>query len=510
MRTPLAIARCHGLRRLQAMLRQISAEQRRDRQHTQRINHARRRFVQTALWGTLGACTGVPRWARVKQPRIVIVGAGLAGLTLAHRLVQAGIEAAVYEARDRVGGRVWTIHEAPAPGLSSDLGGSFIDSVHHATLELARELEVPLLDAADDADLQGTVYWFERRRYTDEQVAAAVAPLLPRIHADYRSYRADPAQAARRDAQSISQYLTELGVQGWIRACLEVLFTMEMGRECDEQSALTFIDQLAPIWDGQNMMFDLHDERYTVAGGAQRLAAALAQKLGSRIHLSRSLEAVRATHSGYALHFAGMTAEVPADLLVLALPFSVLRQLELRVALPEAKRKAIAELSYGSNGKIIAGFRAKQWRRHGYDGSVLSDFPWQTVWDSTTFQPGPAGGLTFFFGGHATSSVLTRLKPDLQPLLGQLNQVFPGVAALYNGYYLAWNWAQCPFAQGSYSCYTRGQWTTLAPEIARPVGNLFFAGEHCSIEFNGFMNGAIESGQHTAATLLRRLSGITT
>lgn len=101
---------------------------------------------------------------------------------------------------------------------------------------------------------------------------------MSRIGEDYRKARSNPQEAGRLDRLSTSEYMTRIGMEGWIRDCMEVLFKMEMGLECEEQSALTFISQLAPDREGKTMLFDLHDERYLVKGGAQRLPDALAAR----------------------------------------------------------------------------------------------------------------------------------------------------------------------------------------------------------------------------------------
>jgi len=167
--------------------------------------------------------------------------------------------------------------------------------------------------------------------------------------------------------------MIQIGMKGWIRDYLEVLFKMEMGLECEEQSAMNFISELAPDSEGKTIMFDLHDERYLVKGGSQRLPDALAAQLDGQIHVHHALEAVRSARNGFVLGFSssnGAPKEVKADIAVLTVPFSVLRHTDLRVELPPLKKQAIAKLGYGTNAKIIAGFREKLWRNQGYYGRV--------------------------------------------------------------------------------------------------------------------------------------------
>ncbi|WP_133512784.1 flavin monoamine oxidase family protein [Candidatus Thiosymbion oneisti] len=468
----------------------------------------RRRFLQTAVAGTAVAGAGLPVLAGASAPKIVVVGAGLAGLNAAWQLKKAGLHADVYEATGRTGGRVFTLENAVGPGLTSDLGGSFIDSIHTEMLTLVQELKVELLDYEDDEEtLADTVNFFGGTKYTDEQKMEALQPFLPRIGEDYRKARSNPQEAGRLDRLPTSEYMTWIGMEGWIRDCMEVLFKMEMGLECEEQSALVFISQLAPDSEGNTMMFDLHDERYLVKGGSQRLPDALAAQLDGQIHVHHALEAVRPAGSGFVLNFSssnGAPKEVKADIAVLTVPFSVLRHTDLRVELPPLKKQAIAELGYGTNAKIIAGFRARLWRKQGYYGDVLTDLPFQSLWDSTPFQPGPAGALTFLFGGRAGFELIEGFNPNMA-MLNDLEPVFPGLSKAYNGRHTLWNWPTWTFSRGSYSCYKPGQQTTLAHAAGRPVGNLYFAGEHCSTEFNGFMNGAAETGHRVADAIVASL-----
>ena len=469
-------------------------------------DQSRRRFLQFAAIGTTALWSGVPLYAASHgTPKVAIVGAGLAGLSAAYQLKKAGIQAAIYEATGRTGGRVYTVEHAIGRGLTSDLGGSFINSDHTQLLTLAEELEVELLDLEEDPDdLAEQIYWFNGERYSDEEIIEAVTPFVPRITKDYQAYRSDPAEATRLDQLSISDYMTQIGMTGWVRDYLSTLFKAEMGLASEEQSALTFIVQLAPVHDGETTMFDLHDERYLVKGGAQRLPDALAAQLDSQIHPYHALQAIRSAGSGYLLTFSG-GKEVKADIVILALPFSVLRHVDLQVALPAPKRKAIEELGYGNHAKIAAGFQEKIWRKRGYYGDVLSDKPWQYCWDSTPFQTAPGGGLTFFFGGDESFTVLEQFHPTLQPMLHDLETLFPGLSSAYTGRYVFWSWPTWAYSQGSYSCYRPGQMTTLKKEAGRSVGTLFFAGEHCSEAFNGLMNGAVESGQRAADEVLALL-----
>jgi monoamine oxidase len=129
--------------------------------------------------------------------------------------------------------------------------------------------------------------------------------------------------------------------------------------------------------------------------------------------------------------------------------------------------------------------------------------PFQTGWDGSRLRAGERGVYTFFLGGDA-GIALGRGTPEehADRFAAQLDSVFPGVAAERTGSAARAHWPSEPYALGSYSCYRPGQWTTLAGLQRRRVGPIFFAGEHCSAEFQGYMNGAAKTGREAAASVL--------
>jgi monoamine oxidase len=154
----------------------------------------------------------------------------------------------------------------------------------------------------------------------------------------------------------------------------------------------------------------------------------------------------------------------------------------------------------------MVGLLERPWRARGYSGSAYSDEGFQLCWDNSRGQPGPVGGLTLFSGG-APGLAVGRGSVDEQTarLLPGVERVFPGVAAARSERGVRWHWPTYPFAKGSYACYRPGQWTTIRGAEAAPVGNLLFAGEHCSLDYQGYMNGGAETGRLAAEATLRRL-----
>ena len=488
---------------------------------------SRRQFVAAgaALAGVaaLDGCLPAAPSGRAPAPRpdggrpVVVVGAGIAGLTAAYRLRQAGVPVRLFEAQERIGGRMFSHRGAFPDGQVVELGGELIDTGHARIRALAVELGLALDDlAADDPALARDVWWFGGRRRTDAEVVAAFRPVAAAIDRDRAALGGDgdvtydrPNDGEALDRLSIAEWLDRNDVGGWVRALLEVAYTTEFGLEPDRQSALNLLTMIGTDAD-EFRIFGESDERFHVRGGNDRITTALGDRLGPVVERGHVLESVAARADGsYVCTFARDAAvvSVAADHVLLALPFTLLRDVRLDVALPPVKRQAIAELGYGTNAKLMVGFSERVWRtRHRSNGSSLAELPYQLTWETSRLQPGRAGVLTNFTGGHH-GEALGEGTPAAQAaaLVAALERVFPGVGAARAGMTEArFHWPTHPWTRGSYASYLPGQWTAFRGAEGVPVDNLFFAGEHCSLEAQGFMEGGCETGEQAAAAILER------
>jgi monoamine oxidase len=440
----------------------------------------------------------------------------MAGLNAAHVLKKAGIIAPVYTGEGRLGGRVATATGLVGPGLVTELGGEFIDSSHDDVLALADEFDLELLDLLGRGEDQlETSYFFGGAHYSEAHVVEAFRPLARRIAADQAGLgfpitaRNIAPHAARLDQTSLGQYLDDHAGSPLIRDLIDAAYVGEYGLDSDEQSSLNLLTQISPDVSQGFQLYGDSDERYKVAGGNGRLIDALARALPGQVALGQTLASLRPQGSAYALTFVqpgGPTREVMADFVILAIPFSILREIDLQVPLPDAKRQAITELGYGTNTKLLLGVRRRFWRDRGLDGSAYSDRPFQETYDNSELLPGTAGGLTVFLGGReGLAAGAGTAAHQVGRHLADLNALFPGLAGQLVGRFARAYWPGAPFVRGSYACYRPGQYAAIAGEEARPVGRLFFAGEHCSLRFQGYINGAAETGRRAAEAVLARL-----
>ena len=490
------------------------------RERESRVDRARRRFlrqsagVSAALMA--GACARTPPRMHGDPDEVVIVGAGIAGLTAAWRLRQAGARVRLYEAQERIGGRMFSLRDHFADGQVCELGGELIDSGHVRLRALAAELGLHLDDLAQDPTAASGDIWFcAGRSYREDEILREFVPLALAVRRDADTlpdaditYRA-PGGAGALDRESLTHWLDRNGASGWLRTLIEVAYTTEMGLECDQQSALNFIDFVGTEPD-RFRIFGESDERFHVRGGNDQIPQRLGAKLADAITTGAVLEALRQTADGtHMLSFRrGAGAfDVRARRVVLTLPFTTLRNVRIDLDLPPAKRRAIAELRYGTNAKLMIGFGERVWRtRHASSGSTYSDLAPQTTWETSRMQAGAAGILTNFVGGrHGLAIGEGSPKQQADLAAQQLDAIFPGLSAAREGAREArFHWPTHAWTLGSYACFTPGQWTTIRGAIGESVGDLHFAGEHCAFDNQGFMEGGCETGEWAARALLVR------
>jgi monoamine oxidase len=446
-----------------------------------------------------------------KGPSVAVVGAGIAGLHCAYRLKRAGINVTVYEGSGRVGGRMATDRKT-FPGMKCELGGEFVDTGHTTMHRLSRELGLMLLDyRMDPQKLDETVGFIAGRKLSRDEMIKGFAPIAKQIDKALRSLKVpvagvtydNPNGGEALDQLSLAAWLDSVGAQGPMRKVLEVAYTIEFGLDPDKNNVLNML-QLISTEATEFSLFGESDERFFAIDGCDQFPLALADRLGSaQIKTGHALEAVKETSDGrYKLSFQKDrgSASVTADHVVLALPFSVLRTIKLDAKLPEIKRRAIAEIGYGDNTKLMVGFTSRPWRDQGSAGQVFTDLPFQNSWDSSRLQSGKAGIVTNFTGGqHARDLATGDMQAHTAAFVADFDRVFPGAQAASTKATVTMPWLQQKWSRGSYSSYLVGQYTAFAGSEPERAGNLHFCGEHTCLDAQGYMEGGALSGLVAAA-----------
>jgi len=453
----------------------------------------------------------------------IVVGAGLAGLTCAHRLTQAGANVTVHEAADRIAGRTRTLRNFFADGRTGESGAEAVNSDHRAMRSLLNELGLDLEDLwegyPDDA---GSVTSFGGNPYSVADVFSDWKDVAPALQRDFSAAGADirwdshNEAAVALDRMSLAEWI-DTSVAGGrgsrMGQLIEITMLSEWAGAAEDQSALNLVTMVGPAAGSSMDLLGGSDERWHVAGGSDRVADKLRESVGDdAVELESSLVAVRSQGAGVRCTFdhAGSTTDVDADRLVLALPFTALRAVDLDgVQLSDRKRKTIAEQPMGTNSKLHLEFNRRAWRDNRADGDSTSDTSLMVTWEEVISEPGPTGVLVAFTGGEPGASYnFARAHGEaprslVEASAGDLETVFgPSTPAAATGRGWLDSWVDDPYTSGSYSFWATGQYTEIRGAGATPEGPIHFCGEHTSLDHQGFMNGAVESGDRAATEIL--------
>jgi len=481
----------------------------------------------------------LPSFARGRgRERIVIVGAGIAGLVTAMHLHDFGIEATIYESSLRVGGRMHSERTYWDDGQHTEWCGAMVDSTHAVMQTLARRFSLALLDThaawpprARDTCFIGSSYYSMADADRDfAKIYPVLQDQLAHVNATTTYANATPI-ARRLDLMSMRDWIERYvpgGLASRLGRLIKEAYRNEYGRDIEELSALNLVLQLgAQTTFAQNRQLNVlgySDQRYILARGSQALPEAIAAHLppGS-IRFGCRLQALRRRAGGsYELRFerVGSSELVYADRVVLAIPFIALRGLDYSGAkFDSAKVNAIENLGYGYHTKLHLQFNRRAWMRANHPwpepttGQIWTTLRVQSALDYSLGQRGSDGLIEVFtaagpamldtppmpYARIAQSGLVDRHVRDF---FRQLDVIWPGVSSSWTGKATFGNAQADPNILASYSCWLVGQCTTIAGHEARAQGGVHFAGEHTSVEYQGFMEGGAQSGLRAADEIL--------
>lgn len=459
----------------------------------------------------LGGC--LPPSLRERPVSVAIVGAGLAGLNALRLLDTAGVDARVFEARGRVGGRVFTARSGPVP---ADDGGQFINSDHADMLDLARAHGLGLIDRGAMAGR--TLVTLGGQRVPMELLVRSLAGLAGQVATDAAALASDPATALRRiDTLSAAAYLDRAKVPYQARALIEATIRTEFGQEPGEASAVELIWNLPKIEGGALSLISSSDERFVLHGGSSMLVEALYRPLAARIETGRALVAIGREGDGVRLTFASGES-VTADRAIVTLPAPLLRYVDFGGLLPPLWSAYAAEIGCGRNEKLNAAYDGRPWEGPmGRSGDLWPvDGPFAEAWDAGT-TTSSTGLMTYFMGGdqcdRADAEDTGALRAGIERAA---EQACPGLAEAALPWQRRTAWGRDPFARGAYSCFRPGQLSRFAGLMwieeegkavqAPAVGPLVFAGEHLSDAWPGYMNGGLQTGRLAAQAVLAAMT----
>ena len=470
--------------------------------------------------------------------RVVIIGAGAAGIRAAHLLDKFGIASSVYEASGRIGGRTYT-DTTSWPGVVVEHGGEFISTEHSTVRNLIRNLGLHLEVVDGGATPTGNeLYLVDGSLYTepqatDEWAAGVWKAFKNELQAAPwpQTFDAHTTRGAELDGMSVVDWfdpanpkanpvLAGLGPSSRLARLMATDTVTEYGADPERQPAVNLLYLLA--WNAKGSISPLPgtDELYHVVEGSGAIVDRMLADLQlASIEVNRALVAIEGAFAGpYTCHFDDGSMTI-ADHLVLTIPFALLRDVAIdpRISdgLRPAKHRAIAESPMGTNAKIHIELANRTWGP-GHD-RLIDGVPYATngigysdpdafqcIWDARPDVPGDPGILLYYPGGAQGADlrgneVFGRPNPaDVSRVLGQVDGLFPGTSTAYTGRAIQSHWAAEPWHHGAYSYWGIGHYTGFAGAEGLQEGRIHFAGEATSLEYQGYINGAVETGERVA------------
>ena len=475
-------------------------------------------FVAACSSSGSSSSTGVthlaPRPDAASGRRVVVVGAGLAGLTAALDLRQAGWDVVVVEARDRVGGRVHTIYGSDTgpigAGLHAEAGGESIDDNHvQLRAMLARfGIGTQSRGGADDRELKGFVRYQGRTYGTSDflalragAVGSDYARLSTALEQLTEAHHVDPEHPERADGaeqldqQSFATFLDSLHLVPEARFLAEQANISEYAAELSDISMLFVAQQTAVLAGVPSSAV----ETMRVAGGNSTLPLAMARALGAAVVTSAPVS--RITWGAHAVRVEAGAHVIDAARVVVAAPPPPVRRIRFDPPLPAGPAAAVAGLELGPAAKVISQFRTPYWRAAGRSGFSIGDLTYRVSWDSADSYPTSAGLLTTFTTGDHASALARLSDHDRVALVqAQLEQVYPGGAAERTDRSATVAWPNEIYTGGGYAAYRPGQLHRFWEPLRTATGPIWFAGEHTE-SLAGYMESAVRSGHRVASAI---------
>jgi monoamine oxidase len=341
------------------------------------------------------------------------------------------------------------------------------------------------------------------------------ADVYPALQRDLQAFARSHRAARELDEMSAADWIESRvpgGTSSQLGGLIGEAYCAEDGVPIEIGSALAMITQLGESAKRPLSLYGGSDERFRVQGGADQIAGRLARRLpAGAISMGTELVGLRRNADrSYTCAFAG-GRDVRADRVVLALPFTTLREVDYRPAgFSRAKDAAIRELGMATNAKLALQFSRKTWRLDGYDGYIETDRIPGDTWDTTVNQDGRRGILVVYTGGRRGATYPTARAHGPAPAhvaretVARLAAIYPHLERDFTGRAHLDVWVHNPWSRGSYAAFLVGQYTRF-PEAVRAgrEGGVHFAGEHTDTDQQGYIDGAVRTGERAARELLR-------
>jgi monoamine oxidase len=451
---------------------------------------------------------------RREQPakRVIIIGAGMAGLVAGYELARAGHDPLILEAQNRVGGRVYTLRRF-APGLYAEAGAMRIPRVHDLTLGYCEHFGLELRPFVM-GNPKGLVH-VGGRRMTAEQ--AGLAPdelgfavadhergrsafdLWDEVTKDLRAMvEADPVAGWEHIVREYDSYTLRefLEVKGFSEGAIEMYGVMNFV-EAGINNAVTeeFREDFGKAYE------DMQE----IVGGSDNLPNAFYREMPDRIRFGAEVHAIDQGPDSVTVHFKTESGRysVTGDYAIVTLPFSVLRQVEVMTPFSREKQRAIRQLYYSASTKVLFQVRERIWETDDgiYGGATVTDLPIRRM-NYPTPDPTTSRGIllaSYTWDQDAARWGAMDEETRLEEALDDVSKIHPRIRDVYE-VGASHAWYDDRFANGAFALFEAGQQTQLQADIVKPEGRIHFAGEHCSL-YHAWIQGALESGLRAASAI---------
>jgi monoamine oxidase len=444
--------------------------------------------------------------------RVIIIGAGMAGLVAGYELARAGHDPLILEAQNRVGGRIYTLRTF-APGLYAEAGAMRIPRVHDLTLGYVEHFGLQLRPFVM-GNPKGLVH-VGGRRMTAEQAGLTpddlgfdVAPhergrtfedLWNEATKDLRAMvERDEAAGWEHIVHEYDRYsLREfLEVRGFSDGAIEMYGVMNF---VESELGNSVVEELREDFGRA------YEDMQEIVGGMDNLPNAFYRELADRIRFGAEVHAIDQGTDSVTVHFKTESGRysVTGDYAIVAIPFSVLRQIEILTPFTRAKQRAIRQLNYSASTKVLFQVKERIWETDDgiLAGASATDLPIRRV-NYPTPDPTTSRGVllaSYTWGQDALRWGAMDEETRLEEAIEDVSKLHPRIRDVYE-VGASHAWYDDRWANGAFALFEAGQQTELQADIVAPEGRIHFAGEHCSL-YHAWIQGALESGLRAARAI---------
>ncbi len=447
---------------------------------------SRRKFIRNVAIGSGSLLIGTESFGNVfitKKPRVIIIGAGFAGLAAAYKLHQRKIDFVVLESRNRIGGRVFSHTIDANEKLVIELGGEWVGNSHVRMIALCDDFKLRLFDNYMNSRLIYKGEFFDKGKwgFTKEWEKK-----FEEMKADYR--KLTDAGAKELDKIDFWSHLVNNGCEGKDLELKELMDSTDFGESLRHVSAYAAMGEYAESNNSNEM-----DKK--IAGGNDQLAHAFKNAIGAdKILLQHKVEKIE---QGAKVKVTCAGGEVfDGDFIICTIPTFSAKKINWIPALPRETKLAMNELQYARINKNAMLYSERFWKDESFD--LVTDQPGHYFYHATKDQPSAKGVLISYAIGDKAPVIKAQsdawkadmINMSLKPAFGDTKQLLEKQENYY--------WGDDEYSKGAYALYGVGQWFSVLPVLQRSFMRTHFAGEHLSDAWQGFMEGAIETGEAAA------------